>query len=97
MSSDKPINPHKMVWAEKGDLEIAKMVGELTGTEPEQEKIRAAGRDRIEYLSQRVTRLERALLDIENCPFDIEGFPSAAEAAGWMNDRATEALDIPVT
>lgn len=33
-----------------------------------------------------------ALLEIESSPFDVVGFPSAKEVAGWMNGRATQAI-----
>ncbi|GHX89615.1 hypothetical protein VCSRO111_0630 [Vibrio cholerae] len=36
--------------------------------------------------------LTRALLEIESSPFDVAGFPSAKEVAGWMNGRATQAI-----
>lgn len=36
--------------------------------------------------------LTKALLEIESSPFDVAGFPSAKEVAGWMNERATEAI-----
>ncbi|MBY7909924.1 hypothetical protein KW420_09080 [Vibrio fluvialis] len=36
--------------------------------------------------------LTKALLEIESSPFDVAGFPSAKEVAGWMNGRATQAI-----
>ena len=44
-------------------------------------------------LVQRIDKLERALIEIESCPFGIDGFPTADEAATWMNNRATKALE----
>lgn len=41
--------------------------------------------------------LTKALLEIESSPFDVAGFPSAKEVAGWMNGRATQAISESIS
>ena len=49
-------------------------------------------RTKAEYMVNNLTVATNALQDIENSPFDVEGYPSAKEAAIAMNFRASEAL-----
>ncbi|PSV00397.1 hypothetical protein [Photobacterium kishitanii] len=93
MGKEKHTNPAQIGLANKSDFDIATKVRALLKTDLDHEAVCVASHDRILYLSQKVARMEKALLEIESCPFGIDGFPSASEAAGWMNDRATTALD----
>jgi len=49
-------------------------------------------RTKAEYMVNNLTIATKALEEIENSPFDVEGYPTAKEAAHGMNSRASEAL-----
>lgn len=51
------------------------------------------GLGEMERMTNNLSIATKALKEIENWPFDVKGYDTAKEAAGGMNNRASEALN----